>query len=64
MTEEEKWEGLVEQLLKLDDDTLEKLSFEIWGIQMERLFEEVLAERQEEAIVTGSNVVQFKRGEE
>lgn len=64
MTEEEKWEGLVEQLLKLDDDTLEKLSFEIWGIQMGRLFEEVLAERQEEAIVTGSNVVQFKRGEE
>lgn len=64
MTEEEKWEGLVEQLLKLDNDTLEKLSFEIWGIQMERLFEEVLAERQEEAIVTGSNVVQFKRGEE
>lgn len=61
VTEEEKWEGLVEQLLKLDTETLEKLSFEIWSIQMERLFEKAVNEGPKEAVAIGNNVVPFRK---
>lgn len=59
----EGWEELVQQLRQLDDDILDKLDFEIFAIQMERLMtEKALAFKHDPA--SDSNVLPFRRNED
>lgn len=58
----EGWEELVQQLHQLDDDILDKLDFEIFAIQMERvMLKEALAFKHDPA--SDSNVLPFRRNE-
>jgi len=54
------WNELVEDLNNLDDELLDRLSFEIFCIQMERVLKEQGEDGHQE---DGGNILQFKRKE-